>query len=186
VPQPTSLADRPTALYRFFDADGRLLYVGITFAIRQRWYAHAQEKTWWPQVAHKQVEWLPNRYRAAKAEIAAIKAERPLYNVQDNDAEHTTPPPATCEPAPAYPEETLISLRKAVRTRDDKERRAAKMRAQLADVIAESLREGMRPGEVAAMTGYSREHIRRIARKHEVEPLREATVTAIRKQTPES
>ena len=185
-PHPVPLADRPTALYRFFDAEGRLLYVGITFAIGQRWRAHAKEKAWWPQVARKEVEWKPNRYRAWVAEIAAIKAEKPMYNVQDSDVEPGAPPPPGGEPATAYPSEVLINLREKVSSRTAAERRAAKARAHLGNVISEALREGMKPSEVAAMTSYTREHVRRIARKHEVEPLREATVTAIRKREPES
>lgn len=83
-------------------------------------------------------------------------------------------------------EETVNRLRAAVRAKNRAEAAAEKARAELATAIANALRDGMRPVELVKETEYTREHIRRIARKHEVEPLREATVTAIRKQTPES
>lgn len=83
-------------------------------------------------------------------------------------------------------EETVNGLRAAVRAKNSAEAAAEKARNELAVAIADALRDGMRPVEVIKETDYTREHIRRIARKHEVEPLREATVTAIRKRNPES
>lgn len=74
------LDDQPTALYRFFDADGALLYVGITADLEQRWSSH-QRKPWWPDVAKKTVEWHDTRPVALAAELEAIKSEAPRYNV---------------------------------------------------------------------------------------------------------
>lgn len=71
---------RPTALYRLYDADGALLYVGITCDLDQRWKAHAR-KPWWPQVADKQVQWYDNRAQAGKAEVHAIVTEEPRHNI---------------------------------------------------------------------------------------------------------
>ncbi|WP_319595811.1 hypothetical protein [Streptomyces sp. ID05-04B] len=81
-------------------------------------------------------------------------------------------------------EETVSRLRAAVRAKNRAEVAAEKARAELAAAIAGALRDGMRPVEVIKETDYTREHIRRIARDHDVPPLREATVTAIRKQPP--
>lgn len=72
---------RPTALYRLFDAAGRLLYIGIAVSPRTRWYAHREEKSWWPEVARETIEWFPSRVQAESAEKAAIKTEAPMYNV---------------------------------------------------------------------------------------------------------
>lgn len=77
-------------------------------------------------------------------------------------------------------EETVSRLRAAVRAKNRTEAAASKARAALAAEIANALRAGMRPAEVITETEYTREHIRRIARDHEVPPLREATVTSIR------
>lgn len=68
-----------TALYRLFNAEDRLLYVGITTDTNVRWQAHSTAK-WWPDVARKDVQWFNHRVEAAEAEKAAIKSEQPLHN----------------------------------------------------------------------------------------------------------
>ncbi|MGW7053100.1 GIY-YIG nuclease family protein [Streptomyces sp. NPDC054887] len=70
-----------TALYRLYDSRGDLLYVGIANNPTTRWSYHAGEKTWWPQVARRTVEWFPLRAEAEQAETATIIKERPRYNV---------------------------------------------------------------------------------------------------------
>ena len=74
------LDDQRTALYRFFDEGGALLYVGITANTKERWLAHRYDKPWWPDVAEKTVEWFDNRTLALEAEKHAIVAELPAYN----------------------------------------------------------------------------------------------------------
>lgn len=71
----------PTALYRLFDKDGALLYVGITWDVEQRMTGHRSDKAWWPDVTERRVEWLPNRPLALAAELDAIRAEQPRYNI---------------------------------------------------------------------------------------------------------
>lgn len=69
-----------TALYRLYDADDRLLYVGITTSPKHRWGAHARDKTWWGEVARKDVEWFERRKSAERIEKIEIEEERPIYN----------------------------------------------------------------------------------------------------------
>lgn len=71
-----------TAVYRFFDKCGALLYVGMTDNPRRRFSAHT-EKPWWGQVdaARTTVAWYSTRELAAAAEHGAICAEKPLHNV---------------------------------------------------------------------------------------------------------
>ena len=38
--------ETPTALYRFFDTAGALLYVGITDAVKRRFAEHSAQKPW--------------------------------------------------------------------------------------------------------------------------------------------
>jgi energy-coupling factor transporter ATP-binding protein EcfA2 len=71
------------ALYRWFDTDGKLLYVGITNDMARRTTEH-QDKPWWPEVASSQVEWFPSRKAVLAAEKAAIEAEHPLHNTIHN------------------------------------------------------------------------------------------------------
>lgn len=63
-------------------------------------------------------------------------------------------------------EETVERLRKAVRTKSAAEKRADDARAALAIAMAEAMEEGMRQSDVAKLTGYTREHVRRLV--HEV------------------
>jgi hypothetical protein len=69
-----------TALYRLYDADDALLYVGITKNIVQRWFQHSQTKTWWSQAIRREVAWLDDRPAALLAERRAILAEHPIHN----------------------------------------------------------------------------------------------------------
>jgi GIY-YIG catalytic domain-containing protein len=73
--------NRRCALYRLFDAIGTLLYIGITVNPEGRWSVHAATKTWWGDVARKEIEWYDSEELADAAETAAILAEHPKYNV---------------------------------------------------------------------------------------------------------
>lgn len=72
-----------TALYRLYDASDQLLYVGITNNLERRWREHRRDRrdTWWPDVTHKVIEWLPSRRAAQAVERQVVQAEKPVYNV---------------------------------------------------------------------------------------------------------
>jgi predicted GIY-YIG superfamily endonuclease len=70
----------PAAVYRLYNAQDLLLYIGSAFDPKARYRAHARTKAWWPEVARKTEEWHPNRGQAFLAETAAIKNEAPKYN----------------------------------------------------------------------------------------------------------
>lgn len=71
---------RETALYRLYDSADQLLYVGIATDPKVRFGQHRREKTWWPEVAVREVEWFSDRARALKEEARAIERELPRYN----------------------------------------------------------------------------------------------------------
>lgn len=73
-----------TTLYRFYDADDVLLYVGISNNAYQRWQNHSYMKKWWPEVASAKFVSFATREEASVAEVQAIKNEQPKYNVQHN------------------------------------------------------------------------------------------------------
>ena len=78
----------PTMVYRLFNAEGRLLYVGVS---RQPWYRftqHANHKPWWPLVAAVQMENFTSRGAALAAEAAAIAAEEPAHNGTSRSRAH--------------------------------------------------------------------------------------------------
>lgn len=70
-----------TTLYRFFDAAGRLLYVGITDRGPRRWREHMVTQPWWDDVASSTIEHVGDRVAAEEAERIAIQTEKPLHNV---------------------------------------------------------------------------------------------------------
>ncbi len=73
-----------TALYRWYDADGILLYVGITGDVTARQSSHAKWSSWSPFAASSKIERLPDRATALATETDAIAAERPLFNLAGN------------------------------------------------------------------------------------------------------
>ena len=78
-------------LYRFFNATGQLLYVGITMNPPQRFKAHQSEKDWWTEVSGITVESYASRSELAAAERRAIHVERPAYNVIYNQQKPLVP-----------------------------------------------------------------------------------------------
>jgi drug/metabolite transporter (DMT)-like permease len=72
------------SLYRFYDTAGRLLYVGITNSPRLRFAQHRDSKTWWPTVAVREITHYSSRAELEAAEKAAIRRERPRYNIAHN------------------------------------------------------------------------------------------------------
>jgi hypothetical protein len=77
--------DRPTrtALYRHYDTDGHLLYVGISFHPYARGKHHARTSPWIDQASYFIGEWFDTWEDAKRAESKAIIKERPLHNVQE-------------------------------------------------------------------------------------------------------
>ena len=80
-----------TTLYRFFDAQDRLLYVGIAGRPAGRAHQHSKKKEWWTEVTHSTYEHFTTREAAAAAEVAAIVTEQPVYNVVHNGPNKRVP-----------------------------------------------------------------------------------------------
>jgi hypothetical protein len=73
-----------TTLYRFFDKDNRLLYVGISSRGPSRWKEHERNRDWWHDVTSSTMQTFTSRQDALRAEREAIKSERPVYNKMHN------------------------------------------------------------------------------------------------------
>jgi hypothetical protein len=92
-----------TELYRHFDKDGRLLYVGISFNSWSRWCAHKSNGAEWTSVSTRmEIERFPSRQEALAAERKAIIAESPLYNVM-----FVPRPPSATDP-PVFPKRPAV------------------------------------------------------------------------------
>jgi len=68
-------------LYRFFDAAGVLLYVGLTDDLPTRYSRHSVMQPWWGEWATFHVTRYASRAVLEAAEQIAIKLEKPLHNV---------------------------------------------------------------------------------------------------------
>jgi predicted GIY-YIG superfamily endonuclease len=69
------------ALYRTYDADGCLLYVGISKSVMVRLSQHSRTASWFEKVATVTLEWFDSRAKAERAEIETIERENPLHNI---------------------------------------------------------------------------------------------------------
>lgn len=74
------LAQKPTWVYRFLDADWRILYVGITHDREARISQHAR-RPFWPQVMWTAATLYPDRIIAEAIEARLIADENPVYNI---------------------------------------------------------------------------------------------------------
>jgi len=81
-----SSEDRVFTLYRFFDAESTLLYVGQTVNARARLRNHERKKDWFPSVTKITTERFPDAETLTAAETAAIRNEKPAHNVAHNRA----------------------------------------------------------------------------------------------------
>lgn len=75
----------PEALYRWFDWDDHLLYVGITRSLAARQDSHSLKSSWSRFAARCTVERAPDRASVELMEYHAIKGEKPLFNHTHND-----------------------------------------------------------------------------------------------------
>jgi hypothetical protein len=68
-------------IYRHFDKQGALLYVGISASTVQRLAQHKNASAWFSSIAFVKIKRFSTRAAARQAEIKAIIRERPKYNV---------------------------------------------------------------------------------------------------------
>lgn len=71
---------KPCALYRHFDADGELLYVGIAANPFKRTGEHRTHADWFASVVRIDIEWFDSRAEAKAAETQAIGKGQPENN----------------------------------------------------------------------------------------------------------
>lgn len=71
-------------VYRHFNRDGGLIYVGLTADPTRRTYNHSRVSPWWSGIAR--IDWrsFPDRFAARTHEKESIRLERPLYNLNHN------------------------------------------------------------------------------------------------------
>ncbi|MFF8572704.1 hypothetical protein ACF07F_35210 [Streptomyces sp. NPDC015237] len=72
-------AGRRAAVYRLYDTDGVLLYIGSVYDPEERCNAH-RTKPWWPHVARCTEEWFERRGIACREELKVVAVEGAMYN----------------------------------------------------------------------------------------------------------
>jgi len=70
-------------VYRCFDWEGSLLYIGASSDLYKRWRVHVNRTPWFREVEKIAIKIYPNRWVAFAEENKAIQAERPRYNVRN-------------------------------------------------------------------------------------------------------
>lgn len=76
-----AVPDRPQWLYRLFDSEGRLLYVGVTDDVWRRVGEHERTQEWGDDIVRVKRQRYPGRAAALAAERRAIHIEKPVHNV---------------------------------------------------------------------------------------------------------
>lgn len=104
------MADRFPVLYRFYDADGALLYIGSTWAPHLRW-RHHEQKRWFAQAASVTIEHFDDVGELREAESTAIRTEGPPFNVLDRPRAEVV----ELQPLPELDGDPLAELCAAVR-----------------------------------------------------------------------
>jgi predicted GIY-YIG superfamily endonuclease len=87
-----------TDLYRQYDKDGKLLYVGVSINARTRHVQHKSTSFWIDEVATITIEKHPDRETALAAEKSAISSEKPVYNDQYAEKRRVRPEPLSPMP----------------------------------------------------------------------------------------
>lgn len=75
---------RVPILYRWWDADGNLLYIGKSISLFARIESHRQRSSFFEEAASMTMERYPDEITLGLAEVEAIRAARPPYNVAHN------------------------------------------------------------------------------------------------------
>jgi hypothetical protein len=73
-------AVRPIQLYRLYDKDGALLYVGVSGLVKNRLALHKKKSPWFHEMATMKLVDYPTQKAALVAEARAILAEKPRFN----------------------------------------------------------------------------------------------------------
>lgn len=70
------------SLYRFYDSQGDLLYVGVAWNPGRRWEHHRRTAAWWREATRAVVAVYDCQASALSAERAWIRNAQPRFNVR--------------------------------------------------------------------------------------------------------
>ena len=75
---------KKTALYRHYDNEDKLLYIGISLSAMARLSQHNRSSKWASLAVKMTTEWFDSRVEALEEEKRAIQCEAPVYNITHN------------------------------------------------------------------------------------------------------
>jgi predicted GIY-YIG superfamily endonuclease len=79
-----------TTLYRAFNSQDELLYVGISYDFLSRLKEHRHTSKWHKLAVKVTLEHFDTRQEAEQSELQAIQNEKPLFNKKDNEDWHNS------------------------------------------------------------------------------------------------
>ncbi len=93
----TAVTVKVFRLYRIFDDDGALIYVGETDDTLRRWLEHLKKQPWSAEIAdvRRDRRVFYSKADVQAAEKAAVEAERPRFNIEYNQRNRDRVDPRT-------------------------------------------------------------------------------------------
>lgn len=77
-------------LYRYYNKDDELLYVGVTADNTKRESQHRRDSFWFGEIAFARYEYFDTREEVLEAEAKAIASEQPKHNVKGTHRDTST------------------------------------------------------------------------------------------------
>src|SRR5258707_2681175 len=165
-----------TAVYRLYDRDDVLIYVGISNLPHQRWNWHAEHQSWWPDVVTREIGWHDTRAEAEAAEARCISAARPRHNTDWGFADREPVYGSSNSRKGWAPDQTFHDL---VARHEADLQAAAQSRDDIEAEIARVMWTGVSASRIAKFTTWRTPLIQAIGKKYGVPLLRKATVVSI-------
>lgn len=101
-----------TDLYRHFDVDGNLLYVGISYSAFQRSKDHLRHSHWSEEIRTITIEKFDTREDALNAERISIDTHAPKYNIVNNKSRYEKKPLRTDTTLPLHKVAEYIGIKR--------------------------------------------------------------------------
>jgi predicted GIY-YIG superfamily endonuclease len=90
----SDIEDSPklVAVYKLFNSNGELIYVGKSVDLRERFSQHKNNSSWWGEVAEKTALYFDTEWEALAVEAELIQKESPKYNKSPGYGQHISTP----------------------------------------------------------------------------------------------
>ncbi len=150
--------DKCVAVYRVYDIDGGLLYIGASVDPDVRMRTHRNTSAWWHLHSWFEERWFPSAREAAAAERRAILEENPRFNKLPGgySLTRTAATPAVLA-GPLPPIMGAIADKRAERRRVQKQ--IAAENALVTELVQQAFAEGHKWEEIAKAADVSKARV---------------------------